>query len=32
LLGEDTAALLAELGYEPAEVSSLVEKRVVKAS
>jgi len=32
LLGEDTAGLLAELGYEPAEVSKLVEKRVVKAS
>jgi crotonobetainyl-CoA:carnitine CoA-transferase CaiB-like acyl-CoA transferase len=32
LLGEDTAGLLAELGYEPAEVSSLVEDRVVKAS
>jgi crotonobetainyl-CoA:carnitine CoA-transferase CaiB-like acyl-CoA transferase len=32
LLGEDTAVLLAELGYEPGEVSSLVEKRVVKAS
>jgi crotonobetainyl-CoA:carnitine CoA-transferase CaiB-like acyl-CoA transferase len=32
LLGEDTASLLAELGYEPGEVGSLVEKRVVKAS
>lgn len=32
LLGEDTAGLLAELGYEPAEVSSFVEKRVVKVS
>jgi crotonobetainyl-CoA:carnitine CoA-transferase CaiB-like acyl-CoA transferase len=32
LLGEDTAGLLAELGYEPAEVSSLLESRVVKAS
>ena len=32
LLGADTAGLLAELGYEPDEVSTLVEKRVVKAS
>jgi formyl-CoA transferase len=32
LLGEDTAALLAELGYEPGEVGTLVKKRVVKAS
>jgi formyl-CoA transferase len=32
VLGEDTAGLLAELGYEPAEVSSLIEQRVVKAS
>ncbi|HSS93555.1 MAG TPA: CoA transferase [Candidatus Dormibacteraeota bacterium] len=29
LLGEDSAALLAELGYGPAEVSTLVEQRVV---
>jgi crotonobetainyl-CoA:carnitine CoA-transferase CaiB-like acyl-CoA transferase len=32
LLGEDTAGLLAELGYGTAEVGSLVEQRVVKAS
>jgi formyl-CoA transferase len=32
LLGQDSAALLAELGYKPAEVRTLVEKRVVKAS
>ena len=32
LLGEDSAVLLAELGYGPAEVRSLVENHVVKAS
>jgi len=32
LLGEDSAELLAELGYPSAEVRSLVEKRVVKVS
>jgi crotonobetainyl-CoA:carnitine CoA-transferase CaiB-like acyl-CoA transferase len=32
LLGEDSAVLLAELGYGPAEVRSLIERRVVKAS
>jgi crotonobetainyl-CoA:carnitine CoA-transferase CaiB-like acyl-CoA transferase len=32
LLGEDTAGLLAELGYGTAEIGSLVEQRVVKAS
>jgi crotonobetainyl-CoA:carnitine CoA-transferase CaiB-like acyl-CoA transferase len=32
LLGGDSAALLAELGYGPAEVKTLIEKRVVKAS
>lgn len=30
LLGEDSAALLGELGYDAAEVTSLVEKHVVK--
>lgn len=32
LLGEDSAALLAELGYRPADIENLIEKRVVKAS
>jgi formyl-CoA transferase len=32
LLGEDSAVLLAELGYGQAEVRSLIEGRVVKAS
>lgn len=32
LLGEDSAGLLAELGYEPSEVSRLVESRVVKTA
>jgi len=32
LLGEDSAVLLAELGYGPAEVSTLIERRVVKVS
>jgi formyl-CoA transferase len=32
LLGEDSAVLLAELGYGSAEVRSLIERRVVKAS
>jgi formyl-CoA transferase len=32
LLGEDSAALLAELGYGLAEVTNLIEKRVVKVS
>ena len=32
LLGEDSAALLAELGYGPAEVTHLIETRVVKVS
>lgn len=32
VLGEDSAELLAELGYGPAEVGSLVEDRVVKVS
>jgi crotonobetainyl-CoA:carnitine CoA-transferase CaiB-like acyl-CoA transferase len=32
MLGEHTAGLLAELGYEPDEVRSLVETRVVKES
>jgi formyl-CoA transferase len=32
LLGEDSAGLLAELGYGSAEVGSLVQERVVKAS
>jgi len=32
LLGEDSAELLAELGYGPIDVSDLIEKRVVKAS
>jgi crotonobetainyl-CoA:carnitine CoA-transferase CaiB-like acyl-CoA transferase len=32
LLGEDTAGLLAELGYRTAEVGSLIEQRVVKVS
>jgi crotonobetainyl-CoA:carnitine CoA-transferase CaiB-like acyl-CoA transferase len=32
LLGEDSAVLLAELGYGPADVRDLIEKRVVKAS
>ncbi len=32
VLGEDSAALLAELGYGPADVKDLIEKRVVKAS
>jgi len=32
LLGEDSAVLLAELGYGAAEVRSLIEKHVVKAS
>jgi len=32
LLGEDSAELLAELGYGPTDVSDLIEKRVVKAS
>ncbi|MHB8587546.1 MAG: CaiB/BaiF CoA transferase family protein [Candidatus Dormibacteraceae bacterium] len=32
LLGEDSAELLAELGYGPAELGSLVEERVVKTS
>jgi len=30
MLGEDSAALLSELGYGPAEVNSLVEMRVVR--
>jgi crotonobetainyl-CoA:carnitine CoA-transferase CaiB-like acyl-CoA transferase len=30
MLGEDSAALLAELGYGPAEVESLVEMRVIR--
>jgi crotonobetainyl-CoA:carnitine CoA-transferase CaiB-like acyl-CoA transferase len=32
LLGEDSAVLLAELGYGAAEVRNLIERRVVKAS
>jgi crotonobetainyl-CoA:carnitine CoA-transferase CaiB-like acyl-CoA transferase len=32
LLGEDSAALLAELGYGPAEVTNLIENRVVRVS
>ncbi len=32
LLGEDSAVLLAELGYGPDEVRKLIEERVVKAS
>jgi len=32
LLGEDSAELLAELGYGPVDVRDLIEKRVVKAS
>jgi crotonobetainyl-CoA:carnitine CoA-transferase CaiB-like acyl-CoA transferase len=32
LLGEDTAVLLAELGYGSADIRNLIEKRVVKAS
>lgn len=32
LLGEDSAALLAELGYGAREIDSLVESHVVKAS
>lgn len=32
LLGEDSALLLAELGYGPDEVRNLIEARVVKAS
>jgi formyl-CoA transferase len=32
LLGQDSAALLAELGYGPEELRTLVEKRVVRAS
>jgi crotonobetainyl-CoA:carnitine CoA-transferase CaiB-like acyl-CoA transferase len=32
LLGEDSAALLSELGYGAAEIGKLVEKRVVKIS
>jgi crotonobetainyl-CoA:carnitine CoA-transferase CaiB-like acyl-CoA transferase len=32
LLGEDSVVLLAELGYGPAEVRGLIERRVVKAS
>jgi crotonobetainyl-CoA:carnitine CoA-transferase CaiB-like acyl-CoA transferase len=32
LLGEDSAQLLAELGYGPAEVRDLIDRRVVKAS
>jgi formyl-CoA transferase len=32
LLGEDTAVLLAELGYGSADLRNLIEKRVVKAS
>jgi crotonobetainyl-CoA:carnitine CoA-transferase CaiB-like acyl-CoA transferase len=32
LLGEDSAVLLAELGYGSAEVRSLIERRVVKGS
>jgi crotonobetainyl-CoA:carnitine CoA-transferase CaiB-like acyl-CoA transferase len=32
LLGEGSADLLAELGYEPTEVQQLLEQRVVKAS
>ncbi len=32
LLGEDSAQLLAELGYGPAQVRELIDRRVVKAS
>jgi crotonobetainyl-CoA:carnitine CoA-transferase CaiB-like acyl-CoA transferase len=32
LLGQDSAVLLAELGYGPGEVRNLVEERVVKSS
>jgi crotonobetainyl-CoA:carnitine CoA-transferase CaiB-like acyl-CoA transferase len=32
VLGEDSAVLLAELGYVPADVRDLIEKRVVKVS
>jgi formyl-CoA transferase len=32
LLGEDSAVLLAELGYGPADVRNLIDRRVVKAS
>jgi formyl-CoA transferase len=32
LLGEDSAELLAELGYGPTDVRDLIEKRVVRAS
>lgn len=32
MLGEDSAALLAELGYAPAEISRLLEMRVVKVA
>jgi crotonobetainyl-CoA:carnitine CoA-transferase CaiB-like acyl-CoA transferase len=31
LLGEDSGALLAELGYAPAEIKSLIDGEVVKA-
>ncbi len=32
LLGQDSAALLAELGYGPTDVKNLIQERVVKAS